>query len=182
VVKGNGPDVNMMRKKEHIGANETEAPRRSFLIRLWVILGALASAEIVWVISSFLKPAKNQRKKGASGSLINAGSVNTFAPNSVTGFPRGRFYLACLEDGGFLAIHRQCTHLGCTVPWVEKEKQFICPCHSSAFDIYGGTIRSPANRALDIFPVHIENNTVFVDVSRTIKRNAFKPQQVVYSK
>ena len=41
----------------------------------------------------------------------------------------------CLEDGGFLALHRQCTHLGCTVPWVPARQAFVCPCHASAFDI-----------------------------------------------
>lgn len=79
-----------------------------------------------------------------------------------------------------MAIHRKCTHLGCTVPWVEKEQQFICPCHSSAFDIQGDVIRSPANRALDIFSVVIENNVVFVDTGQAFRRNEFRPEQVVY--
>ena len=58
-----------------------------------------------------------------------------------------------LDDGGLLALSCKCTHLGCTVPWVEKEKKFLCPCHASAFDITGNVINSPAARALDTFPV-----------------------------
>lgn len=161
---------------------EMVSPRRSFLNKLWVFLGFVALAEIIWVVWSYLKPVRKQEAGGEFGGRIIAGPVGSFPPNTVTAFPRGHFYLACLKDGGFLAVHRKCTHLGCTVPWVEKEQAFICPCHSSAFDIQGAVIRSPASRALDIFPVLIENNVVFVDTGRTIKRNAFQPDQVVYNK
>ncbi len=85
-----------------------------------------------------------------------------------------------LGDGGFLALSCKCTHLGCTVPWVEKEKRFLCPCHASAFDITGNVISAPAPRALDIFTVSIENNIVKVDTGRRIKRSGFDSKQVVY--
>jgi nitrite reductase/ring-hydroxylating ferredoxin subunit len=172
----------MTNKQNHIEAKDVTSPRRKFLYKLWVGLGVVAFAELIWMVLSFLKPIKNQQEKGEFGTLMKAGSVESFLPNSVTAFPRGHFYLSCLADGGFLAIHRQCTHLGCTFPWIEKEKQFVCPCHSSAFDIRGGVIRSPAPRALDIFPVIIENNVVFVDTGQRIKRSGFKPENVVYPK
>jgi len=106
--------------------------------------------------------------------------VDTFVPGTVAAFPRGHFYLARLEDGGFLAISRRCTPLGCTVPWVEEEKKFLCPCHSSAFDIRGAVVRSPAPRALDLFRVKIENDIVSVDTGRVIQRGRFSADQVVY--
>ena len=85
-----------------------------------------------------------------------------------------------LEDGGFLAISRKCTHLGCTVPWVEEDKRFACPCHGSTFDITGNVIQAPAPRALDLFPVTIENNVVKVNTGKRIKRSAFRASQVTY--
>jgi cytochrome b6-f complex iron-sulfur subunit len=160
--------------------NDVEPPRRRFLNKLWAFLGIIVLAELIWVVLSYLKPVRNQEAMGEFGGRIMAGPTGSFLPNSVTAFPRGHFYLACLKDGGFLAIHRKCTHLGCTVPWVEEEQQFVCPCHSSAFDIQGGVIRSPAYRALDIFPVFIENNVVYVDTGRVLKRSAFIPDQVEY--
>jgi cytochrome b6-f complex iron-sulfur subunit len=81
-----------------------------------------------------------------------------------------------------MALSRRCTHLGCTVPWVEEDKAFKCPCHSSAFDIRGNVIRSPAPRALDIFPITIENNVVKVETGQMMKRSAFRPEQVTYPK
>ena len=108
------------------------------------------------------------------------GSVETFALDSVTAFVRGRFYLARLGDGGFLALSRKCTHLGCTVPWVDEEARFVCPCHASAFSIKGDVLAPPAPRALDLFEVAIENGEVLVDTGKRRKRGAFEPSQAVY--
>ena len=30
-----------------------------------------------------------------------------------------------------------CTHLGCTIPWNEKENKFVCPCHLGIFSADG---------------------------------------------
>jgi len=100
----------------------------------------------------------------------------------VTAFVRGKFYLARLEDGGFLALSRTCTHLGCTVPWVAAQNKFVCPCHSSEFDIRGEVISPPAPRALDIHPMVIENNIVKVNTGKRIKRTFLETAQVVYPK
>jgi cytochrome b6-f complex iron-sulfur subunit len=116
-----------------------------------------------------------------SNSVIVAGPVDRFQPGSVTAFPEGRFYLARLADGGFLALHRECTHLGCTVPWIDAEGRFVCPCHASSFDITGDVLSPPAPRPLDIFPVRIENDIVKVDTGRAIKRQSFTASQVVRS-
>jgi len=87
-----------------------------------------------------------------------------------------------MEDGGFLAVSRKCTHLGCTVPWLDKEKKFACPCHGSAFDIRGEVLSPPAPRALNIYRLFIENNRVKVDTGKQIKRTKFQSDQVVYPK
>ena len=160
-------------------ATATEPSRRSFLSKLWIGLGLVALAEIIAVVFAFLRSNKSKAREADSNAMVTAGAVNKFEPNSVTAFVRGRFYLARLEDGGFLALSRKCTHLGCTVPWVEKETKFACPCHASAFDITGDVINSPAPRPLDIYPIFIENNIVKVDTSKPIKRNQFELSQVV---
>ncbi|MGD8368066.1 MAG: Rieske 2Fe-2S domain-containing protein [Desulfobacterales bacterium] len=155
-------------------------PRREFLSWLWIVLGMAVAAEVIWLVIRFLTGRHRAPRSGDFGSLMEAGPVDAFLPGTVSAFPRGRFYLARIEDGGFLAISRQCTHLGCTVPWIEEEKKFLCPCHSSAFDIRGDIVRSPAPRALDLFGVKIENRVVMVDTGRVIKRSRFSPDQLVY--
>jgi len=152
--------------------------RRTFLGRLWKALGLLALVEFGAVVTAFLAP---RREGGARGTgVIAAGPVSEFTPASVSAFPAGRFYLARLADGGFLALSSRCTHLGCTVPWDEKTKTFPCPCHASSFDLHGNVLSPPAPRALDLFPVTIEGGIVRVDTSRRIERPRFEPGQVTY--
>ncbi len=161
---------------------KTEKTRRSLLNIFWLILGGVALAEFVAVAIAFLRPRKSKAGGENADSIITAGAVDRFTPNSVTAFVRGKFYLARLENGGFLALSRTCTHLGCTVPWVEKEMKFACPCHGSAFDITGNVIDAPAPRALNIYPITIENNIIKVDTRKPIKRSSFRAEQVVYPK
>jgi cytochrome b6-f complex iron-sulfur subunit len=168
----------MGRKQEK--KSETESGRRSFLNMLWIILGGVAAAEFAAVAFAFLRPQRLKARGQNADSIVTAGAVERFAPNSVTAFVRGKFYLVRLQDGGFLALSRTCTHLGCSVPWVEKEMRFACPCHGSAFDITGNVIQAPAPRALDIYPIVIENQIIKVDTRKTVKRNSFRVEQVVY--
>ena len=156
--------------------------RRSFLSLFWLGLGIVAFIEFVGVVTAFLLPRKTKTNIGDFGTIIEAGRADKFSFNSVTAFIQGKFYLCRLEDGGFLAVSRKCTHLGCTVPWSDKEKKFICPCHSSAFDIKGEVISSPAPRALDVYHLFIENNIVKVDTGKRIKRAGFRTDHVVYAK
>jgi cytochrome b6-f complex iron-sulfur subunit len=162
--------------------SEAESNRRSFLNILWIILGGVALVEFVAVVFAFLRPRKSKARGEDSDLIVTAGTVERFTPKSVTAFVRGKFYLARLEDGGFLALSRTCTHLGCTVPWVEKEMKFACPCHGSVFDISGNVINAPAPRELDIYPITIENKMIKVDTRKPIKRSTFRVEQVIYSK
>jgi cytochrome b6-f complex iron-sulfur subunit len=155
--------------------------RRGFLGKVWLLLGGVALAEAAWIVTDFFKPRRRRMAGDDASSVIVAGPVDRFDPGSVTAFPEGRFYLARLADGGFLALHRECTHLGCTVPWIDSEGRFVCPCHASTFDITGDVLSPPAPRPLDIFAVRIENDIVKVDISKTIKRPGFSASQVVHS-
>jgi cytochrome b6-f complex iron-sulfur subunit len=167
---------------EKDGPPGSEVSRRSFLNTLWVILGGLAFVEVVFLVLGFFQPRKARERAGDSAEIVEAGPVDKFSLNSVTAFVRGKFYLARLEDGGFLALSRKCTHLGCTVPWSSKEMKFVCPCHASVYGIRGEVVTAPAPRPLDLHPVFIENNVVKVDTNKVIKRGLFRAEQVVYPK
>lgn len=166
--------------------NKKESPlspsRRSFLNILWAGLGIIAAFELIIMVINFLGNKKSLDKPGNSENIIDAGNVDGFTNNSVTANIRGKFYLCRMAGGGFIALSSKCTHLGCTVPWNEKEKRFICPCHGSSFDITGAVITSPASRPLDIYPVHIENNLITVNAGNIIRRENFLKEQLVYAK
>lgn len=156
--------------------------RRSFLNKLWLVLGSLAFAELIAVVFTYFRPRKLESSAAGGETIIVAGPVDNFEPGTVSAFVRGKFYLARLEDGGFLAMSRTCTHLSCTVPWVSSENKFICPCHSSEFDIRGEVANPPAPRALDLYQIEIRNNVLRVDTSRLRKRSGFLANQVIYPK
>ena len=157
---------------------ESTPSRRTFLWKAWIGLAAVGFAEVVWAVLGFLRP--REAAPGDGPAVVTAGPVDSFPPDSVTAFPEGKFYLARLEDGGFLAVSRECTHLGCTIPWVDDEHRFVCPCHSSAFNIRGDVINPPAPRALDLFEVRIENRIVKVNTANAERRSAFDPRQVTW--
>ncbi|MBT8072123.1 MAG: Rieske 2Fe-2S domain-containing protein [Xanthomonadales bacterium] len=156
--------------------------RRSFLNKLWLVLGGVAFAELLAMVFAFFRPRTPRGTTASEASIITAGAVDNFEPETVTAFVRGKFYLARLEDGGFLAMSRRCTHLSCTVPWVASDNKFICPCHSSEFDIRGEVANPPAPRALDLYRVEIQNNVVRVDTSKAERRSVFAANQVTYPK
>ena len=154
--------------------------RRRWLGTAWKILGGVALAQFAGVAVAFLWPRQGRGREGGPGGIVTCGPVDEFTPHSVTAFPAGRFYLVRMADGGFLALSRTCTHLGCTVPWDERQARFACPCHASVFDIAGDVLSPPAPRALDLYPVRIENGVVRVDVQRPVQRQRFDPSQEVY--
>ena len=162
--------------------NKETHSRRSFLNKLWIGLGAIATVELFAGVVSFFRPRKQEPSAAELEKIIIAGPADNFEPGTVSAFVRGKFYLARLEDGGFLAMSRNCTHLSCAIPWIARENKFVCPCHSSEFDIKGEVINPPAPRALDLYAVTIENNILKVDTGKLRRRSAFEPTQAVYVK
>jgi cytochrome b6-f complex iron-sulfur subunit len=154
--------------------------RRNFLKKLWMGLGLLAGAEFIGVMAGFLFTGKGNEEKTEVRKLIEAGPVDSFKLDSVTPFRGGRFFLARLGDGGFIAISLRCTHLGCSINWEEDKKLFICPCHASSFNINGDVLNPPAPKALDYYPVIIEKGIVKVDVGTRKEREKFIKDQLTY--
>jgi cytochrome b6-f complex iron-sulfur subunit len=154
--------------------------RRDFFGMAWKALGILAALEVAGMTVAYFFSGKN-RNSAPPKQLFEAGPVQDFQPGSVSAFMGGRFYLARQVDGGFIALSLRCSHLGCSVSWEENRNRFICPCHSSAFDISGEVLNPPAARALDYFPVLIENGVVKVDIGTLKERKTFRKEQLIYA-
>jgi len=170
------------RKEPKIAERSKADPinRRDFFNKSWKWLGILAAVEVAGMFTAFMFSGKAKNTRNVK-QLLEAGPVDSFAVNSVSAFMGGRFYLARQKDGGFIALSLRCTHLGCSVAWEEEKKRFICPCHSSAFDISGEVLNPPAARALDYYPVWIENGVVKVDIGTLNERNSFRKDQLQYA-
>ena len=153
---------------------KTSISRRGFLKGA---IAAIVSFELLYVLYGLVS---KKRSKLNTTNLFNAGKVSSFENDKIYPFSSGRFYLSRFTDGGFLAISIKCTHLGCMVQPDSKIEGFACPCHSSKFNKYGEVLSPPANRALDIFNIAIENGEVKVDIDHPIKRKNYDASQLTY--
>jgi cytochrome b6-f complex iron-sulfur subunit len=86
--------------------------------------------------------------------------------NSVTAVPD----LDCSllrDEGGFYAISRVCTHLGCLVS--ADETTFSCPCHGSRFARDGVVVEGPANQPLQQVQVaQLDDGRLVIDADVVI--------------
>lgn len=82
-----------------------------------------------------------------SGLKVDSGGVQ-----AVVGQP---------TKGTFTAFSPVCPHEGCIVN--PANRQYVCPCHSSAFDMATGEVKGgPAPRGLTEYPVTMRNGRVIV--------------------
>jgi cytochrome b6-f complex iron-sulfur subunit len=159
--------------------SEQSISRRNFLKVAWGSAGALALGEGLFVGLKFLSP---RVVAGEFGGVFNAGPADSFPAGSVTPFEAGRFYVVRLHDGGFLAVYRRCTHLGCAVPYDPEQGRFVCPCHGSAFELDGDVLNPPAPRPLDLFTLTIDDDgSVLIDTGSPIERDRVDPAHIVYA-
>ena len=156
--------------------NQTDnnVSRRQFFAVAWVLSFLAMMGQLGVGLFRFMTPILEE---GAFGTVVKAGRVNEFEVGSVSYFRESRFYLLRLETG-FLALYRKCTHLGCVVPWDEAAGNFNCPCHSTLFTPQGDVITGPAPRPLDLFPVEIRGDEIFVNTGIVVERDRFDPSQI----
>ena len=68
-------------------------------------------------------------------------------------------YVSKDAKGKLIVLSAVCTHLGCTVPWVEQKK-FICPCHLGTFSPDGRLLAGPPPRDMDRLETVIEDGVL----------------------
>ena len=156
---------------------KTNISRRDFFKLAWLPWVAWWPWKWAGLALAYMQP---RLAEGEFGSLITAGKVDDFPPGSVTHISNGRFYLARLPDGGFLALYQRCTHLGCNVPWDQTEQQFICPCHSSSSRSKASAqpaCPAPAGSVCGSRSMARQFGSI---PARPLPRQAFDPSQVVY--
>lgn len=156
-------------------------PRRKFIKALWIALISISVLEVTSVIIAFLTSGSKKRHDSRTAKLKVLARVEDVANGSVTAFRSNRLYLVRMDDGGFLALSLQCTHLGCAITWNKDKDQFDCPCHASSFNVKGEVLSPPAPRTLDTYLLRIEGGMIKADLSKATKRNSFNKSQLVYA-
>lgn len=150
---------------------QAESPdRRSFLAALLAAGGAVVGVLLAIPLVRFTLHPLLSRTTEKSWSDV--GNVNEFQNLSapvkklVTIEQRDGWRRTVIEkpiyvskdaSGELIVLSAVCTHLGCTVPWAEKENKFICPCHLGTFTPNGKLVSGPPPRDMDRLETKIED-------------------------
>lgn len=89
-------------------------------------------------------------------------------PEGVSYVPQRRIFVIH-EQNKIKAVSAICTHIGCTINWIEERRRWECPCHGSIFNEKGVVIAGPAPRPLPWYDVTLApDGKLFVDQARVV--------------
>jgi menaquinol-cytochrome c reductase iron-sulfur subunit len=144
--------------------------RRSFLAALLAAGGAAVGALLAVPLVRFtLHPilaSTTEKSWSDVGALDEFRDLKTPVKKLVTIEQRDGWRKTVLQKpvyvsrdtaGGLIVLSAVCPHLGCTVPWVEAESKFVCPCHQGAFSANGQLLGGPPPRNMDRLETRIED-------------------------
>jgi menaquinol-cytochrome c reductase iron-sulfur subunit len=69
-------------------------------------------------------------------------------------------YITKDPQGALIVLSAVCTHLGCSVRWVDAQNKFVCPCHGGMFSGDGKLLGGPPPRGLDQLQTKVEDGTL----------------------
>src|SRR4051794_36797505 len=140
--------------------------RRKFYLTvtyaLWaVITGALTIPAAVYL----LFPPKSKKGSG----WVEAGDIGHLKPDAPEEFvfrrtrvdgwkiinEKSTAWVVRHGSSKVVAFAPGCTHLGCAYSYDDKNKEFLCPCHTSTFGLDGKVLTGPAPRPLDRYEVKV---------------------------
>jgi len=155
-------------------ANQSSAPtRRSFLAGLLAAgsaaVGVLLAVPLVRFTIHPLLSRTTEKSWSEIGKVDEFQNLDAPVKKLVTIEQRDGWrrtvlekpvYVAKDSNGELIVLSAVCPHLGCTIPWVDKEKRFICPCHLGTFTPDGKLLSGPPPRNMDRFETRIEDGTL----------------------
>ena len=78
---------------------------------------------------------------------------------------RGNLLVDRSSEDTFNALSAVCTHQSCIITGYDSgNKQFVCPCHGSKFNLSGGVANGPAQKALPKFQTNFANDQLEITI------------------
>lgn len=153
--------------------HDSETSRRRFhLGAIYTLMGAIGAALGIPAAGYLLVPGSSNRKEEWV-EVTNLEKLKAGEPEEIV-FRRNRkdgwkilsektsAWVTKKPDGKVIAFAPSCTHLGCAFHYDEKHKNFLCPCHTSTFDLEGKPLEGPAPRPLDRYQMKIEGGKIML--------------------
>ena len=166
--------VQPSRAQGHQPAKPVVPARRNFLAKAGAVVigGIVGIFPLLTGLVVFLDPL---RRKSADGKWFLAGSLEALqagVPLRVTLFDNPRdawseyrnepigalFLVASTGKTAVTAFNTTCPHAGCSVGFQPARDCFVCPCHTSAFDLSGKPISPVPPRGMDTLECEIRSS------------------------
>jgi Rieske Fe-S protein len=168
----------------------SEVPRRGFLAFATCAIGTLMG--LVLAVPGLAYLASPLRRRGPEGGFVTLTRLSQLA----VGVPRAFTILADRQDAwvkypqepigsvwlirqpagspeAVLALSAECPHLGCAVNLDAGGKGFLCPCHTSAFNLEGHPRNQVPPRSMDRLDVELSPGS---DPEVRVKFQRFRTQ------
>ena len=133
--------------------------RRSFLNLLLGASCVVWLSAIVFPVFAFLWPAKSKDQ----GEVL-AGVQEDFPNNSAKIIKFGNYPAIVVRtpEGELRAFNATCTHLDCTVQFIEEDSLIWCACHNGKFDLAGKNISGPPPKPLIPLTIIEKDDEIFL--------------------
>ncbi len=165
--------------------------RRDFYRFGTIALGSVVTLILaVPGVAYVLDPLRKSSKKGdfqrlARLSDLTVGEPRSFAviderQDAWVKYPRepiGSVWLVRQPSGSkpdVVAFTAECPHLGCAVNLTPDAKNFLCPCHTSAFDLKGKPLNAVPPRGMDKLDVKMSGED---DPAILVRFQRFRTQE-----
>lgn len=185
-------DNNSTREPESRADGRAPEPLRRKLI-FWIPAAILASVTgtLAAAAFKFLRPRTGEVGigGGASGGwfpVVKVGDIKGDEPllREVVVEHRAGWNAAMLGHTVFVlsgasrrVVSAVCPHEGCEVEWSADQRQFLCPCHDSAFSPDGARLSGPAQSDLASLPTRVNGDTLEMQFSDTATNPISNPTQ-----
>jgi menaquinol-cytochrome c reductase iron-sulfur subunit len=162
---------------------KVEISRRGFytavIYGLWSLMAAALAvpAAIYLLFPPKLRKAPEWAEAGDISQLeLRVPVEMVFRQNRVDGWKilseKTSAWVVKLSSSEIVAYGPQCTHLGCAYHWDERHNDFLCPCHTSVFNIHGAVVSGPAPRPLDRYETKVEHGKLLLGPLHEAKAKA----------
>ncbi len=165
--------------------------RRDFYRFGTVAIGGLVGLALaVPGVAYVLDPLRKSSKSGGFQRLARLSDLTVGVPRSFAviderqdawvKYPRepvGSVWLVRQPEGSkpeVIAFTAECPHLGCAVNLTADGKEFLCPCHTSAFSLKGKPLNAVPPRGMDTLEVELEGHD---DPDVRVKFARFRTQE-----
>lgn len=154
------------------GENADRVSRRGFFERMVVAIGGAFTILIAVPLVGYLFAPFAVARQRQFVRVCSLNEIDSLTPKEFpVSFTRVDSYAPYQEIRGVFVIRRGaevlafsnvCTHMECSVRWIDWRQQILCPCHGGLYDRWGQLMGGPPAHSLPLYVTKIENGDLYV--------------------